>query len=139
MEAVTDQCITAITVRQPGYRLRPCNRQPWIIVAQAGFASRCPWGGMHVKQMNFVGQCLESVGETLWNEDGAVVVLGQFYRMPLQEGWRALTQIYGYVERATVQAADKFGLSRGWYLIMQSPNGATAAGFGEVDLGEVQA
>src|SRR6185437_5695950 len=108
-------------------------------MAQAGFAGWRPGRGVHVKQMGLVGECLESVCETLRDEYRNVVVLGKLECVPAQESRRAGAQIDGHVEHASAQAADQLGFRRGRRLVMHAAQRTASAGFGKVDLGEVQA
>ena len=78
----------------------------------------------------------EAVSEASWNEELAVIVLGQFDGYVLAVCWGAFTDVDGYIEDSSFDAADKLGLSEGRVLEVKATHDAVG-GAGFVVLDEV--
>lgn len=89
-----------------------------------------------VKQVHIIAKGLKAVGESFWNEQGAVIVGREHFGMPVEKGGRALAQIDGYVPNFSLQAGDQLHLGMGRFLVVQAANGAASGSVGVIDLGD---
>jgi len=89
---------------------------------------------MAVDEFDVVGECLEAVGETLRDEQRAVVAGGKHFAMPTQEGRRTGADVYRHVEDLAAQATHQFHFGVWRALEMQAAHRALAGRKGVVDL-----
>src|SRR5450830_1764549 len=60
--------------------------------------------------------------KTLWNQQTSAILGTKNLAMPLQESWRILSQIDGYVEHRPSQTTDQFHFRVRRPLVMQASN-----------------
>ena len=81
----------------------------------------------------------ETVCEASGDEELSMVIFGEFNGYVLSIGWRAFSDVNGYVKDCAFDTADKLGLSEGWALEVESTHDSVGgAGFivlDEVDFG----
>jgi len=105
-------------------RFRPANVQSGVFGIQAIFSPRLIRSGMEIQHFAVFGQGLEAVGKALGDHQGFVVTGTQDFRVPVQEGGRALAQVHGDIEYFATQAAHELGLGVGWALKVHAANRA---------------
>ena len=82
-------------------RYAPVNMQVGVVPCDSSFTLRSVEVVTFVLEDDFGSEYAESVGEASWNEELAVIVLGEFYGYVLSEGGRTFTDVYGYIEHGT--------------------------------------
>jgi hypothetical protein len=115
-EVACEQRMRGVAGRQFCNRLRPANVHPGVIRIQATFSPRLIRSGMEIQHFAVFGQGLEAVSKALGDHQGFVVAGTQDFRVPAQEGGRALTQVHGDIEYLAEQATHELNLGVGWVL-----------------------
>ena len=114
--------------RHIGERQRPCDTYRRINQADSAFRRRDIRPAVQVKQLAVIGEGLEAVGETLWDEQCAQVFTGKDLTVPAEESCGFAPKVYRHVEHLSSQAADELVFGSRWILKVHAARGATTAG-----------
>jgi hypothetical protein len=91
---------------------------------------------MQIEQFAVWFNDLKAMGKAFGDDHHARIGRCQFFRMPLQESWRALAQIYGNIPNAPFDAAHQFHLGMRRILKMQAPYCTHGSGSRMIDLND---
>ena len=137
LKTIIKQCLAEVFIGDTAYCKRPLNIQARIVEAQAVLIGFAPWHGVHVQKLGIVLQRLETVCKA-FGDKYAVAVGYQFHGVPLQESWRAMSDVHRHIKGAAFQTADEFGFRRWRSLEVQAADAASGIGARQIDLAKMQ-